>query len=307
MNDLTATKAMTTHHAQLVRRVDALARSVESDPTVETAAALLAYVADEVLPHALAEEASVYRAAAELPELAPLIGDLIIEHHELARLGDDLGPATPLDVRRAAARRVRRLFADHVRAENDVVLPALRDGAPGSLPELLDVMHERLSTPEVPPADVGTDDALVDLLGQASDELVRAGAPDTASRLLARAWTLLRAPRPDLARRVTSRLHRLARSLEPTAVSIAAPSASAPSDRHADVLDVRSLTPRDRHESIFSTYLALRVGDAFILVNDHDPQPLRYQFDAEHPGAFTWDYLESGPRVWRVRIARTAA
>jgi uncharacterized protein (DUF2249 family) len=40
-------------------------------------------------------------------------------------------------------------------------------------------------------------------------------------------------------------------------------------------------------------------------VNDHDPKPLYYQFDAEHSGAFTWDYLESGPETWRVRIGKT--
>ncbi len=305
MNDLDATNAMMTHHAQLVGQVDTLARSVETDPTLAATAALLAYLAGEVLPHALAEEASIYRAASDLPALAPLIGGLIVEHHELARLGDDLNPATPDLVRRAAARRVRLLFADHVGVENEVVLPALRDEAPGSLPRLLEAMHEFLGAPATDPAPATTDDALFALLGQASDELERAGASDAAGRLLARAWTVLRAPRPDLARRVTSRLHRVARSLEPTAVSIATPSTSAPSD--TDSLDVRSMPPRDRHESIFSAYEALPAGASFVLVNDHDPKPLRYQFDAEHPGAFTWDYLESGPQVWRVRIGRSAA
>ncbi|MHB1250237.1 MAG: DUF2249 domain-containing protein [Polaromonas sp.] len=41
-------------------------------------------------------------------------------------------------------------------------------------------------------------------------------------------------------------------------------------------------------------------------MNDHDPKPLYYQFDAEHPGEFTWDYLESGPETWRVRIGKIA-
>ena len=41
-----------------------------------------------------------------------------------------------------------------------------------------------------------------------------------------------------------------------------------------------------------------------MLVNDHDPFPLRYQFEAERPGQFGWDYLEQGPQVWRVRISR---
>ena len=69
-------------------------------------------------------------------------------------------------------------------------------------------------------------------------------------------------------------------------------------------LDVREIPARDRHPRIFETFEALRPGDAFELVNDHDPKPLRYQFEAEHTGRFTWDYLDQGPDVWRVRIGR---
>ncbi|MBK5248062.1 MAG: DUF2249 domain-containing protein [Actinomycetales bacterium] len=72
-------------------------------------------------------------------------------------------------------------------------------------------------------------------------------------------------------------------------------------------LDVRQEAPRDRHTLIFDTFTALAPGAAFILVNDHDPKPLRYQFEAENAGEFTWDYLEEGPEVWRVRIGRTSA
>jgi uncharacterized protein (DUF2249 family) len=72
-------------------------------------------------------------------------------------------------------------------------------------------------------------------------------------------------------------------------------------------LDVRQEPPARRHELIFATYEALAHGTAFVLVNDHDPKPLRYQFSAEHAGDFTWDYLEEGPEVWRVRIGRPDA
>ncbi|MDN5789870.1 MAG: DUF2249 domain-containing protein [Micrococcales bacterium] len=72
-------------------------------------------------------------------------------------------------------------------------------------------------------------------------------------------------------------------------------------------LDVRPEPPARRHTLIFDTYGALTPGAAFELVNDHDPKPLFYQFDAEHKGEFTWDYLEQGPEVWRVRIGRPAA
>ena len=72
-------------------------------------------------------------------------------------------------------------------------------------------------------------------------------------------------------------------------------------------LDVRELAPRDRHPLIFSTFGALAVGQTMELVNDHDPKPLYYQFQAELPGAFTWDYLEDGPDTWRVAIKRLKA
>lgn len=72
-------------------------------------------------------------------------------------------------------------------------------------------------------------------------------------------------------------------------------------------LDVRSEPPARRHSLIFETYSGLTPGSGFELVNDHDPKPLYYQFEAEHRGQFSWDYLEQGPQVWRVRIGRPAA
>jgi uncharacterized protein (DUF2249 family) len=70
-------------------------------------------------------------------------------------------------------------------------------------------------------------------------------------------------------------------------------------------LDVRVIPPREKHPTIFQTFDALRAGESFVLVNDHDPFPLRYQFEAERSGSFTWEYLEKGPVVWRVHISRT--
>jgi uncharacterized protein (DUF2249 family) len=72
------------------------------------------------------------------------------------------------------------------------------------------------------------------------------------------------------------------------------------------VLDVRVIPPREKHPAIFETFKALEPGGSFVLVNDHDPKPLRYQFEYEHAGEFGWDYLEQGPVVWRVEISRVA-
>ena len=50
------------------------------------------------------------------------------------------------------------------------------------------------------------------------------------------------------------------------------------------IVDVRSIIPRERHPLIFNTFSSLEPGQGFVLVNDHDPKPLYYQFQAEHEG-----------------------
>jgi uncharacterized protein (DUF2249 family) len=57
---------------------------------------------------------------------------------------------------------------------------------------------------------------------------------------------------------------------------------------------------------IFQTFETLQPGEALELVNDHDPFPLRNQFDFMKRGQFNWEYLRQGPDLWRVRIARVA-
>lgn len=72
-------------------------------------------------------------------------------------------------------------------------------------------------------------------------------------------------------------------------------------------VDVRDIIPRQRHSMIFGIFSELVPGEVMLLVNDHDPKPLHYQFQAELPGHFTWDYVEQGPEVWQVHISRLAA
>ena len=66
----------------------------------------------------------------------------------------------------------------------------------------------------------------------------------------------------------------------------------------------RDSSPRTPRTDLRYLRSLLGTGETFILVNDHDPKPLYYQFSAEHPGQFTWDYLEKGPEIWRVKIGR---
>ena len=39
-------------------------------------------------------------------------------------------------------------------------------------------------------------------------------------------------------------------------------------------------------------------------MNDHDPKPLCYPFQAELGEPFQSEYFESGPEVWRIQIAK---
>jgi len=73
------------------------------------------------------------------------------------------------------------------------------------------------------------------------------------------------------------------------------------------LIDVRPIAPPKRHPLIFQTFDGLDVGDAFLLVNDHDPKPLYYQFLHERENQFVWEYLAQGPELWQVRISKRAA
>jgi uncharacterized protein (DUF2249 family) len=70
------------------------------------------------------------------------------------------------------------------------------------------------------------------------------------------------------------------------------------------LIDARAVPPLDRHALIFSTFDALQPGQAFDLVNNHDPSPLYDQFQKARRGQFEWQYVMEGPGRWQVRIAK---
>ncbi len=74
-----------------------------------------------------------------------------------------------------------------------------------------------------------------------------------------------------------------------------------------DLFDVREIPCRVKHAQIFQRWFDLPVGRHFVLVNDHDPVPLYYQFAAQFPEAFNWEYLVRGPEEFHVKITKLAA
>ena len=72
------------------------------------------------------------------------------------------------------------------------------------------------------------------------------------------------------------------------------------------LVDARTLPPPVRHPRIFEAFDALSPGESFVLVNDHYPLPLVYQFQAERPDQFDWSVLEAGSQ-FRIEIRKRDA
>lgn len=221
------------HHAALRRdlyeRVRALRAAVAGRTSHQDAqSALVTFVDDSLLPHAAAEEATLYPAATTAAPL--LVEAMLAEHRALTRHAGALARAESAVDALAAAEGLAAVFAVHVDKENEQLLPALVRDPEANLAELLEAMHEQLSEPH----DAGRSD-----------------------------------------------------------------------EDAAEELDVRRLPHgAGRHEAIFARLDALGTGERLVVVNDHDPRPLRYQLDAAWPETFGWEYLEEGPREWRVAITR---
>ncbi|HEX5401622.1 MAG TPA: hemerythrin domain-containing protein [Pseudonocardiaceae bacterium] len=119
------------HHAVLRRgleqQVGALCAAVERNaPYDQELTALQGYLAGEILPHAEAEERTLYAASVTQARGSQLVRTLIAEHRELAGLAEqlrsgDLGATAAATV----AESIATLFASHAARENDQLLPAL--------------------------------------------------------------------------------------------------------------------------------------------------------------------------------------
>ena len=313
ITEIEALETMLQHHRTLVADVDnrvaALAEAVNSGIAYEPAVAgLITYLAEEVIPHAVAEELSIYRAAATRADLANTVNEMIAEHHVLTAAVESLANASNGPAALTQATQIGTFFTTHVVKENELLLPALLEDNDVDLVKLLEQMHRlTTATSNDPPSQkapgADSEAVVLSLLLEAANELSKAGHGDRACQLVASAWAALRSSRPALAVKTTASLHRLARTVASEPITLRSRRQGS-DETPIRELDVRHLAPAQRHETIFSEFHALAPGSGYVLVNDHDPKPLRYQFEAEHAGDFTWDAIESGPEVWRVRITR---
>ncbi|MFW5838821.1 MAG: DUF2249 domain-containing protein [Bacillota bacterium] len=70
-------------------------------------------------------------------------------------------------------------------------------------------------------------------------------------------------------------------------------------------IDARAYQPKEKHPAILALFHELKTKEQLLLINDHDPKPLYYQFSAEYPNTFTWEYQVNGPDIYKIIITKT--
>ena len=149
--DAEAVEAVKSHHAQLAGalavQVEALLDAASRGDLRGAGAAsdaLVSWCQAELIPHAVAEEETMYPKAREDPRARLLVDAMIAEHRDLIDLVEAIGKATA-PVRAAAnAQALRSLFESHLVKENEQILPLLAESSEVSLAELLGGMHALL-------------------------------------------------------------------------------------------------------------------------------------------------------------------
>jgi iron-sulfur cluster repair protein YtfE (RIC family) len=152
--DRRAATAVIKHHARLASELTTYADRLRDAATdgcaVEVAQcrdALLAWLHTELVPHAQAEEAALYPAAAEQPGGRLLVDGMLAEHRAIIAVVDELEVATVGVDAAAAARALVALFGVHLQKENDLILPLLLAAEEHSVAALLDGMHDLIGGP----------------------------------------------------------------------------------------------------------------------------------------------------------------
>jgi iron-sulfur cluster repair protein YtfE (RIC family) len=148
LTDAESAGAIREHHAELQAAlrecVVALQDAVRDGHSHERLQrATLAFLDTELLPHAAAEERSIYPAG-DRGVTAMLVHAMLDEHRNLIARVAGLRKSTDAIEAVGIASAILALFESHLSKENDLLLPALMADPSVSLGALLGGMHEIL-------------------------------------------------------------------------------------------------------------------------------------------------------------------
>jgi uncharacterized protein (DUF2249 family) len=269
-----AVHAIIHHHAQLAaglnQRVEALLDLVDHGRLLVAEAArhdLLAYLRQEVVPHARAEERALYPPAAALPGGRLLVAGMVDEHQALADLVAQLAAAHAPARTAGIAHATSTLFATHLHKENDFVLPLLLEAPDVRLASMLAGMHDLLGADAARSDPDPAGDAPIGAMnGQGGCACGGCGCDGDNGESAVEAPVLS----------VDTRL------------------------------DVRDVPHSQRHALVLSTVAALTPGHAVVLVAGHAPRPVLAEIDERFGAQVQSEWLQAGPEVWQIRLARVA-
>ncbi|NLT54087.1 MAG: DUF2249 domain-containing protein [Actinomycetales bacterium] len=300
--DAAAVTAIRAHHAELAEqltfRIALLLDAVNTSGPIaaEARSRVVSFCEEELLPHAAAEEETLYATAAADPRATLLIDAMRDEHVRLGAQVTAIRDAETMTAAVSEARGLQVLFDAHVAKENDLVVPLLATSPDVSLTEALDGMHELTGSgghDHHHENDHGHRNGhghengavLAGSLGEtaphSSGETAPHGSPDSPGPL----------DRPEQA---------------------AAPhhggggcgcgnrdAVDAPPE-----LDVRLIPHALRHAAVFGAVDGLAPGASMVLVAPHDPVPLLHQLRRRNPEGLEIDYRMTGPLEWRLLLTR---
>ena len=149
--DAHAAAAVEQHHTELagamalrVEAVVAAASAGDAQRTSDAQNDLATWCAEELVPHAGAEEHTLYPAAQTRPEGRLLVEGMIAEHEVIVGLVSQVASATDMVRAAAAATALKVMFDSHLEKENDLVIPLLVAAEDVAVVDLLRGMHEIL-------------------------------------------------------------------------------------------------------------------------------------------------------------------
>jgi len=67
---------------------------------------------------------------------------------------------------------------------------------------------------------------------------------------------------------------------------------------------LRQTSRERRHGTVSYAFDKLGIGGSFLLVNNHDPQPLHAQMKQLRPDELAWDCDAPGPDEFRIKVSR---
>jgi uncharacterized protein (DUF2249 family) len=144
--DSRAVEAVEQHHAVLAGTLSTQVERLLSagDGWQPIRDGLVDWCRSDLVPHARAEERTLYPAAGDFDRARLLVDAMLAEHGVISGLVEDLAEATDGVRAAATASALYTLFDSHLSKENDQLLPVLAQAPDVDLAGLLEGMHDLL-------------------------------------------------------------------------------------------------------------------------------------------------------------------